>query len=146
MSSARIPPQAAHDEHMVVRWLFGRSLRTQRAYRDDVDRFLTVVGTALPSVTLGDVRAYAGTLSHLSPATRARRMASMKSLLSKAHKRGYIPFNPGTALEVGTVKNRIGERILTEEQVQRLLALEPNRRNHALLRLRYACPETFDAD
>ncbi len=138
MPDTTIIQQASSDEHMIALWLFGRSPRTQRAYRADVDRFLALAQKPLQAVTLGDLQAYAVTLAHLSPATQARRVASLKSLLSKAHKLGYIAFNPGAALEVGTVKNTIGERLLSEEQVQRMLALETNARNHAILRLLYA--------
>lgn len=35
------------------------------------------------------------------------------------------------------IRSRLAERILSEEQVQRMLALETNKRNHALLRLLY---------
>ena len=36
------------------------------------------------------------------------------------------------------LRNRLAERILPELDVQRLIALEPNTRNHTLLRLVYA--------
>lgn len=93
--TALLPQQASNDEHMIALWLFGRSPRTQTAYRADVGRFLTLIQKPLHAVTMGDLHTYAVSLAHLSPATQARRMASLKSLLSKAHKLGYIVFNPG---------------------------------------------------
>ncbi len=51
---------------------------------------------------------------------------------------GYLPLNVGAALKLPPKKDRLAERILSETQVHRILALEPNRRNQALLRLLYA--------
>jgi hypothetical protein len=55
--------------------------------------------------------------------------------------RGPLPssqMNVGAALKPPTGKNTLAERILSETQVYRLLALEPNHRNQVLLRLLYA--------
>ncbi len=138
MTNALLPIQAAHDEQMIALWLHGRSERTQRAYQADIARFLACVGKPLPLVTLGDLQAFADSLDHLAPNSRKRTLSAVKSLLSKAQKIGYLQFNVGAALELSSTKNTLGERILSEEQVQRMLALETNARNHALLRLLYA--------
>ncbi|MCZ7571212.1 MAG: GNAT family N-acetyltransferase [Ardenticatenaceae bacterium] len=45
--------------------------------------------------------------------------------------------NAGAALCLPKRKETLGERILSESAVQRMLALEPKARNHALLRLLY---------
>lgn len=61
----------------------------------------------------------------------------MKSLLSLATRIGYVPFNVGAVVRLPPAVNVLAERILSEEQVVRLIALERNPRNHALLRLLY---------
>src|SRR5207248_3577213 len=76
-------------------------------------------------------------LDALAPATRARRIGAVKSLLSFGARNGLLPFNVGAALRVPPVKNVLAERILEENDVIRLIALEPDGRNHALLRLAY---------
>jgi integrase/recombinase XerD len=48
------------------------------------------------------------------------------------------PYNPGRGLRLPGVRGRLAERIPSEEDVLSLLAHEPNRRNHALIRLLYA--------
>jgi len=136
--NAIIPSQANNDEHMIALWLHGRAERTQRVYTGDVRRFMVFVQRPLQHVTLGDLQGFADSLQHLAPNTQARVLSTIKSLLTEAHRLGYIPFNPGAALRLKGVKNTLGERLVSEEQVQRLLALETNRRNHAIIRLLYA--------
>jgi integrase/recombinase XerD len=46
--------------------------------------------------------------------------------------------NVGAAYPLPKLADALAERVLTEEQVQRMVALEPNPRNHALLRLLYS--------
>lgn len=129
--------QGSTDEHLVDLWLHGRSEHTQRAYRADVDRFLAFVAAPLTTVTLGDVQAFADSLAGLAPASRARTLAAIKSLLSFGQRTGYLPLNVGAAIKLPRSKNTLAERILTEPDVVRMLALEPNRRNQVLLRLLY---------
>jgi integrase/recombinase XerD len=133
-------PQADSDDvGLVELWLHGRSRHTQRAYRADVARFLGFVARPLPTVTLGDLQAFADVLEeeNLAPSSRARTLAAIKSLLAFGQRTGYLPLNVGAALKLPMAKNTLAERILSETQVHRLLALEPNHRNQVLLRLLY---------
>src|SRR5262249_26061151 len=88
---------------------------------------------------LGDLQAFADMLDaeHLAPSSCARSLAAIKSLLGFGQRTGYLPLNVGAALKLPTAKNTLAERILSETQVHRLLALEPNHRNQVLLRLLY---------
>jgi site-specific recombinase XerD len=130
--------QAANDAHLVDLWLHGRPKTTRRAYRADVARFLAYVDRPLQAVTLGDVQAFADDLQGLAPASRARVLSSVKSLLAFGHKLGYLAFDVGRALRLPARKNTLAQRILPEADVQRVLALEENPRNRALLLLFYA--------
>jgi site-specific recombinase XerD len=131
--------QAASDTHLKRLWLHGRPEATARAYRADIDRFLLfVTGKRLHAVTVGDVQDYADSLDGLAPATCARRLAVVKSLFAFGQRVGYLGFNVAAAVKTPTVRNARAERILDEEAVLRLIALEPKPRNRALLRLLYA--------
>jgi integrase/recombinase XerD len=132
------PRQATTDAQIVDLWLHGRPPHTQRAYRADVGRFLAFVATPLGSVGLGDVQDFVDSLAYLAPASRARVVGSVKSLLAFGHQLGYLPFDVGRAVKLPPRKDHLAERILTEDDVHRMLALEPNRRNRVLLRLLYA--------
>jgi integrase/recombinase XerD len=128
--------QAATDTQLVSLWLHGRPAHTQRAYTADAQRFLAFVGS-LGACTLRDVQAFADSLQGLAPSSRARTLAAVKSLLSFGQRIGYLPLNVGAAVKLPPRKDTLAERILLEADIVRILALERNRRNHALLRLLY---------
>src|SRR5919197_5643927 len=87
--------------------------------------------------SLFDLETFADSLENLAPSSRARTLAAVKSLLAFGQRTGYLPLNVGAALKLPVRKDTLAERILTEPDVHRLLALEPNRRNQVLLRLLY---------
>jgi len=134
------PAQASSDDQLLALWLHGRPAHTSRAYAGDVARFLAFTGCELRQTTLGDVQAFADQLvaGELASATRARMLAAVKSLLAFAHRVGYVPFDIGRPVRLPSVKATLAERILPEADVQRMLALEPDPRNAAMLRLLYA--------
>jgi integrase/recombinase XerD len=125
---------------LLTSWLHGRSPHSIRAYQANIARFLAHARQPLTAVTLADLQGYADSLAAagLAPASQARMLAAVKSLLSFAHTTGYLPYNPGRGLRLPGVRGRLAERIPSEEDVLSLLAHEPNRRNHALIRLLYA--------
>ena len=131
-----LPRQATTDEHLVELWLHGRSEHTQRAYRADSVRFLAFVGQPRSTVTLGDVQAFADSLSG-EPSSRARTLAAVKALLAFGQRTGYLPLNVGATVKLPSSTDTLAERILTEPDIVRMLALEPDRRNQVLLRLTY---------
>ena len=129
--------QAYSDDQAVGLWLHGRGPHTQRAYRSDVGRFLAFTGKPLPQVTLGDVQDFADSMLGLSPASRARTLSAVKSLLAFCHQLGYLPFDVGRPVRLPAIRGTLAQRILTESDVQRMLALETGPRNRAMLRLLY---------
>ena len=129
--------QAANDAEVIALWLHGRSPHTQRTYAAAVERFGLFVGKPLHAVTLGDLQRFADSLRDLSPSSRKTILGAVRSLFSYAHKRvGYLGYNVGAPIEMPKVKETIGERILTESEVHRMLALSTGR-DGVLLRLLY---------
>ena len=61
----------------------------------------------------------------------------MRSLFSFGHRIGYAIYDVGAAISGPKVAGRLAERILPEEKLQRIIVLETDLRNHALLRLFY---------
>jgi len=131
-------PQASSDDQLLALWLHGRSPHTQRAYRADIERFRGGAGKSLPLVTLPDLQRFADSLAGLAPASRYRTLSAVKSLLAFGHSIGYLAFDVGRALRLPAVRDRLAERILTEVDLHRILNLEPNPRNRAILTLLYA--------
>jgi len=133
-------PDDTSDDQLIAMWLHDKSDSTQEEYTRDIQQFREYVSVPLKRLTLPDLQAYADELKLLDikPATIARRLKSIKSLLSFVQRTGYIRFNIGTMVKVPKLKKTLAERIMTEAQVFTMLAKEANPRNHALLRLLYA--------
>lgn len=132
------PIATPQDEQLLQLWLHGRSIHTQDAYRRDIGRFLVFTAKPLAHITLGDIQAFADTLQDYAPSSRKRTLSAIKSLYSFAQKIGYLQVNVGAAVMLPKDKDRLGERILSEAQVQRLLQADPDPRNALLLRMLYA--------
>ncbi len=83
--------QAGSDEVLIRLWLDGRSHHTVRAYEADARAFLAHVDKPLRAVVVGDVQGFAATLAGLAPASGARKIGAVKSLVSFGHRLGYGP-------------------------------------------------------
>jgi integrase/recombinase XerD len=136
IAATPIPPDTT-DAELVALWLHGKSPNTIRAYDDDVAAFRRFTGKPLRATYLSDLQRYADSLVG-APATRGRRLKTLKSLLSFATRMGYLPFNAGAAIHGPAQEQKLAERILSERQVFALLeAVEDRPRDHALIRLLY---------
>lgn len=135
--AAFIPHQADSDQQAIGLWLHGKAATTQRGYRREVRDFLAFAGRPLRWITLQHLQDYADSLADKAPRTQARSLAAIKSLLTFAQKIGYLQYNTGAALSLPKPKNDIAERILTEEETARMIALATGR-DRVLLRFLYA--------
>src|SRR5438309_4578474 len=88
-----LPAEANNDARLVALWLHGRSPATQRAYRADLAAFRALIPCPFRQVTLGDLQAYQDSLTTLAPTTQARRLSTIKSLLSFGQRTGFLPVN-----------------------------------------------------
>jgi integrase/recombinase XerD len=135
---AEIPAQAAADARFIHLWLRSQqSERTQEVYAANISRFYREVCKSLRDVTLFDLQDYAESLYDLAPASQVLLLRCVKSALSFCQKAGYLSVNVGAALRLGKPEKRLAERILSEAQVIKMIALEPEPRNHLLLILLY---------
>jgi integrase/recombinase XerD len=132
-------PQAETDKALIQLWLHGRSQHTQRAYRADIDSFLVFARKPLSEATLEDLQTFADSLDvGLEPASKHRRVSAVKSLFSFGHRLGYLQYDVARPLRRTALRDRLAERILSEAEVQRMLAMERHPRNQAILYLLYA--------
>ncbi len=128
------------DEGFIALWLKNdKSQSTQAEYRRDIDTFRSFHDGPLSEIKLNHIYEYITELSllNLGINTIARRIKSLKSLLSFGQRTGYLIFNVGSMVKVPKSKNELAQRILTEEEVIRMITLETHKRNHALLRFLY---------
>lgn len=137
-AAARVgPAQARDDEHLLQLWLHGRPDTTAEAYRADIAALRAFTGKEVRQTTVGDVQAFADTLGGMKPASIARKLSSIKSLLTYAHKLGYVTFNVGAAVKLPKMKNTLAEKIVDAVDLVECINREPDERNAAMLRLTY---------
>ncbi|HBE70392.1 MAG TPA: integrase [Planctomycetaceae bacterium] len=134
------PQQANSDQHLIELWLHGRCKNTLEAYERDAEQFLDHVAKPLHSITLGDLQGFADSLfgQELKPSSVYRKLSSVKSLFAFGHRLGYLPFDTARPLILPSLPNELAERILEETEVLRMIALENNPRNKAILLTFYA--------
>jgi integrase/recombinase XerD len=127
------------DQQLVKLWLHGRSRHTQSAYRRNARRFFAFVGKQLRQVQLGDLQAYADHLLTLDLADGSRHgmMAAVKSLFAFGARVGYLQFNVATVLHMPAGKDTLNERILSQDDVDRLIGAGSSHRNRVMLRFIY---------
>jgi len=143
---------ARSDEELITLWIDRyESPHTQRAYRGDVSLFMTFLqslptaGTKsrparpkrLADVKVAHLTAFAEELRKSAVSSHARRISSIKSLLTFGHQTGYLTFNVGAAVKPPRRLDHLAERILTPEQVQRLIESCRPGRDRALMRFLY---------
>jgi integrase/recombinase XerD len=134
-----VTQQADNDEQLIKLWLHGRPDETQRAYRREVDRFVDQVNKPLRSVKLIDIQAFSDRLSEsLKESSLNRAMATVKSLFSFGFGLGYFVFDVAKPIKTPSFRDELADRILAETDVLRIISLEPNPRNRAILLTLYA--------
>jgi integrase/recombinase XerD len=141
VTPAQLVPREAESDHQLIElWLNGRSRHTQRAYRSDAGRFLDSVQKPLHQITLGDLQAYAETLfaSGLEHSSVHRSMSAVKSLFAFGHRLGYLAFDVARPLRLPALRDGLANRILEEADVVKMIALEQQPRNRAMLLTLYA--------
>ena len=132
--------QADSDLELVRLWLSGKADNTRRAYRRDLEEFIDYVDKPIQRVTLGGVQAFRRHLEderELATATVSRKLATIKSLFTFAHKIGYVQFNTGRPVRQPTPRRRLAEKLLTAGEVHRIFAAADSLRNLAICRLFY---------
>src|SRR4029450_627729 len=128
------------DSRIINLWLERQpSPHTRGCYQRDSAKLLEHTGKPLSRITLGDLQSFAESLigSGLAPISRVRTRAAVKSLFGFCHRQRYLSLNPAAELTLPSYENRLAERILAEEDVQRILVAETEPRDRILVRLLY---------
>jgi site-specific recombinase XerD len=130
-------PATVTNSELIDMWLHGKSPNTVDAYRRYASKFFRHVDNKpLSAVTLSDFQIWQMTLSGNNNSKRVA-VDAIKSLFSFAKELGVIPSNLGILVKSPRAKNRLAERILTEEEVQRLFNGTSNERDRTIVRLLY---------
>lgn len=133
-------PAAQATVDVVELWLSTKtSPHTRRAYGYEAAGFLAFVAKPLHQVTLADIQHWVDREESrgLKASSRNRGVTAVKSLLSFAHATGYLAFNPGVAVKLRPNRDRLAERILSEEEVVRIIGAVEDPRDRLMLSLLY---------
>lgn len=136
-STINVTPQEAHDR-LIEMWLDGRSPHTQSSYRRYAREFLAYLNKPLHLATLADVQGWRFTLSGKSDNSIKTATSAVKSLFTFGHRIGVLQLNVTAALKQVKPQDTLNERILSELEVQTMIALETDPRNRLILRLLYS--------
>lgn len=145
----RVVSQVSNEAQLIHLWIkSNNSPNTRIAYTRILRFFLAYVGKSLKWVTMQDMDNFKEHISSpdyrntmgqgpLKPASINLHLAAVKSLLTYAHDIGFIPFNVGRAIPLLEQSNDLAARILDEVDILRIIALETEARNHAILSMLY---------
>ncbi|MEM7580297.1 MAG: tyrosine-type recombinase/integrase [Cyanobacteria bacterium P01_A01_bin.80] len=119
-------------------WLHGKSANTVDGYRRYAQRFfISVSNKSMKDVTLMDFQLWEMSLKSSDNSKRVA-IGAIKSLFSFAKELGVISSNLGILVKSPKSKNRLAERILTEEEVKKIKDATTNQRDLLIVRLLYA--------
>jgi len=129
---------ARDDQHLVQLWLAQRPTSTARVYGPVAEYFLRALGQgSIRDVDASQLITWAEGLPG-EPATRARKVSTVKSLLTFAWRTGYCVHNVGRVLRCVRVPSKVHERILEEPELKVLLRSASSGRDKAFARLMFA--------
>lgn len=129
------------DDQLIQMWLLEkRSQESRRAYHRDIQTFRCFTKKGLKKVKFNDLQGFATAIADkYSDASQKRMLAAVKSLLTFGHKLGYLPYNVGLVLKnTPEPKNTLAERILEQDEVIRMIALESNSTHRLILKTLYS--------
>jgi site-specific recombinase XerD len=127
-------------DRMLPMWLHGRPESTRYIYEPVIKEFRrSVEQKPISQITLEDLQLFYDECLEQRQKIRTtkRKLSTVKSLLSFCHRCGMIPFNVGAALRLPKVPEDLAQKILTPEQIHRMIDHEDSTRNQVLLRVLY---------
>jgi integrase/recombinase XerD len=128
---------AKNDPEVMTLWFDGKTNTTIKTYSYSLKQFFNFAKCPLTEVkldTLIQFKQHLMTLNY-AVATVNNKLMAIKSLLSFAHKIGYIMFNVGTVVKSLKNHDNITEKILMTEEIKALISHAKNSRDGLLIKL-----------
>jgi integrase/recombinase XerD len=124
------------DSTLIRMWLHPYPETTRDVYRRAATRLQRAAPKPLAEYALDDLQRHVDGLAHLAARTRAKEIAALNSLFNFLVERELIVKNPAALLKAPKIRNDLTERILSADEVQRLIAAAEGR-DRTLLRAFY---------
>lgn len=129
------------DDKLVLMWANkprrSQSKHTIDQYMRQGIAFLDAVGKPLQAINYTDLAAWQTSLTG-SLNTQRLKVNAIKSLFSFAHKVGYLRINPGVMVEAPQLEETKHRKMLSEEEVIKLVSSTLSARDRAILRVLYS--------
>jgi integrase/recombinase XerD len=124
------------ETRLLATFLYQKTPHTRRAYESDIKQFFAFYrGKTLKDITSAHIVVYFKNHPDLSEATRARIKSSLSSLFKFCIRQRYLTENPCSSLDPIKVPDQTQFRVLSIEEVKRLVELEANPRNKFFIKL-----------
>jgi integrase/recombinase XerD len=131
---------AQSDRELIDLWMANRSHATQASCRGTIARFVEFVDKPLSEVRLDDLQLWQrGLEARFKTATVANKLFVIKSLFNFGVRVGYLPTNVSSFIKPPKTKEALAEKILTVEDVKRLIDATKTHRDGLMLSLMYGC-------
>ncbi|MEL7078137.1 MAG: tyrosine-type recombinase/integrase [Cyanobacteria bacterium J06648_1] len=128
------------DRDFIYLWLGDKSKTTQVSYSSIVTGFFDFINKPLCEVAIEDLQLWHRRLQLTDkPSTVANKIRAIKSLFSYGVKVGYLEINVGSYIKCPKVKEKLAQRILSEEDCLKLIQAAKSDRDRAMLCLMYGC-------
>ena len=128
------------EQALFFSWIYQKSPHTGRYYKRIWLEFLSLFDIPIASfreIQISHLVAFLKTKGHLKPASRNLAKNSLSSFLSFLSKTGFLDKNPGLTLEPIKVPDRMGTKILSQDQIYQMYDKEKSSRNRAIIKLLY---------
>lgn len=128
------------DDQIIEMWLHGKAKRTIESYRLDVEQLLEFLDKPLIQINLEDIQRFSTHLQsrNLKPSSHTRKINAVKSLFKFATEQQHIPANIGAGVKSPKHSPNLAGRIMTREEVDRLINAASSERDRLFLLVSYA--------
>lgn len=128
----------AEDIALVASWVYQKGPKTQIYYKRVVKEFYEFYPhLSLKTTQITHLVLFLKSYKQFSDSTRNTYKNALRSLFSFALKTGYLDKNPALALENLKTPDRIHSKVLSREQIERIIQIESNPRNALILKILY---------
>lgn len=126
------------DQKLIEMWLSDKRPLTRKAYASKIKELTTFCDKSLAKITKADLVLFRHQLPQAADNSKKLTINAVKSLFTFASKNGLLPENTARALDGFPSRLKIAERILSEDEVEKIIAGVSSRRDRLFIRMLYA--------
>ena len=128
-----------NDQDTIDVWSAGcKTASSQRSYQRVAQSFLQLTGKSLIEITPNDIQMFFDGHTKGTIASRCTALSAVKSLFSFAHRTGRMPNNPGASVAIPKTRHETTRPVVGHSNIERMIALETDERNFAILLVAYS--------